>query len=183
MIQEVITFLNTRIDALEYFKDIYCLAERIEREGKIYPVIYIGNEYKQINLDANGSLSYWRKTGNIRYNSQESPTTVGREYTTEIPLRLVVMMKKDVAHNDAYFAEKVSAELIGNLTTNSGALRQTLKAKNVIVSATQTFLDGRVLAKEEYDKIDFEPRYDWAYIGIDFNVNIVSNVNCFETLC
>ena len=183
MIQDTITYLNTRLESLGYFNEILGLAERIEKATLVYPAIYSNGEYNQINLDSAGSLSYWRKNGDLSYSEQPSTTKIGQEYIATLPLRFVGFMFKEDSLDDPYFAYNVAQTVIGTLTNNSVALKQSLKALRVNVSATKTSLDGRLLALEEYEKIDFEPRYNWAYLSIDFKVEIVTNQNCFDTLC
>lgn len=183
MTQEIISFLNLRITQLGYFNDVFGLATRIEREGKIYPAIYNNNnEYTQINLDSKGSLTYWRRNGDNSYTEQENTSTIGNEYVTTIPLKLVGFMKKESV-NDTYFSEKIVNTLIGILTTNSVTLKQAIKAKRISIVVKKYEVDGRVLATEEYDKIDFEPRYDWAYFAIEFEVKVVTNTKCYDTFC
>ena len=183
MTQEIISFLNLRITQLGYFNDVFGLATRIEREGKIYPAIYNdNNEYTQINLDSKGSLTYWRRNGDNTYTEQENTSTIGNEYLTTIPLRLVGFLKKESV-NDTYFSEKIVNTLIGILTTNSVTLKQAIKAKRISIAVKKYEVDGRILATEEYDKIDFEPRYDWAYFAIEFEVKVVTSTKCFDTFC
>ena len=183
MIESIITYLNLKLSDAGYINDVLTLAKRIERETHIYPAIYSNNEYQQINLDSQGSLSYWRLNSDIVYSEQPSSTTVGLEYLTTIPLRLVVFAKKETALNTAYFEERFVIDLTKRLTTDTAYIKNILQAKRVLISAKKTNIDGRILAQEEYDKIDFEPRYDWAYISIDFEISVITNQNCFIDLC
>jgi len=184
MIQDIISFLNIRISALDYFNQVKSLAFRIEKENKVYPAVYLNNnEYERINLDSFGSVCYWRLRSEPSFSEQESTSTIGNEYLTTIPLVLVGFMKKEQATNDSYFAENVINTLIGSLTTTSVALKQALKAKKLSISAVKYNQDGRILAKDEFDNIDYEPRYDSAFFSIDFDVKITTNQNCFDTLC
>lgn len=183
MIESIITYLNLKLSDSGYINDVLTLAKRIERETIVYPAIYTSNEYSQINLDSQGSLSYWRLNNDIVYSEQPSTTTIGLEYLTSIPLRLVVFAKKDSSLNNAYFEERLVIDLTKRLTTDTAYIKNILQAKKVLISAKKTNIDGRILAQEEYDKVDFEPRYDWAYISIDFEVSVITNQNCFIDLC
>lgn len=184
MIEEVVDYLNIKLTDSGYFNQVYPLVKRIEREGLIYPAVYTdNNEFANINLDSEGSLSYWRLNSDISYSEQPSTTTIGNEYLTTIPLRLVMFVKKDESQNTVYFEDRLVTDITRRLTSNSVALKQSLKAKRVGIGATKNNIDGRVLATEEYQKVDFEPRYNYAYCSIDFDVKITTNNDCFMDLC
>lgn len=184
MIKDVITYLNNRLEVLVYFNTVLCLAEKIERAGLVYPAIYNNdNEYTAIDLDVNGSLSYWRKNGDITFTKQTSESTVGIQYTGLIPLKLVGFVKKEEATNDQYFADNVCFSIIANLTNNNASLKQMLKAKKVMLTASKTVTDARSVSNEEYDKVDFEARYTHAYFSIDFSLEFVTNSQCYNDIC
>lgn len=184
MLEILIAYLNNRITSAGYINSVLCLAEKIEREGKIFPALYTNNEYKRIDLDPKGSVSYWRKNGDISYSQQENTTKVGQiEYTTNIPLKLICFIKKDKANNDVYFADKLVEALKSLLSTNTAILNAGLKAKKCLIVATKYSTDGRSVASDEYTGIEYEPRYTHAYFSIDFEIKIVSNQNCFNDIC
>lgn len=184
MIEEVIKYLNTKLTSSGYFNTVFPLVKRIEREGLIYPSVYNdNNEYVNINLDSESSLSYWRLNSDVSYAEQPSTTTVGNEYATTIPLRLVFFLKKDLDNNTVYFEDNFAQTIIKLLSTNSSALKIALKAKRINIVGTNVNTDGRIVASEEYQKIDFEPRYNYAYCTINFNVQIITNNSCLTDIC
>lgn len=184
MIRDVVTYLNNRIEALGYFNEVLCLAEKVEREGKTYPAIYNNNnEYNQINLDTNGSLCYWRKSGDVTFSKQDNETSIGVQYLGTIPLRLVGFIKKESETNDAYFADNICTSLIANLTVSNSALKQMLKAKRATITATGYVTDARSVVGEEYDNVDFEVRYTHAYFSIEFELSFTTNSQCYADLC
>jgi hypothetical protein len=185
MLQDCITYLNTKLSTLGYFNEVLCLAEKIERNEQTYPAIHSGKgEYKAINLDPKGSVSYWRKSADVTINEQENSTgSTNVQYETTIPLKLVCFIEKTVYANNQYFSDTLANEIIGYLTTNNSALKSSMKAKKVSVTATSYKTDGRELGVEEYDKIDFEPRYTHAYFSIDFELKIVTNNLCYSDIC
>ena len=183
MIKDTISYFNNRIEVLGYFNEVLCLAEKIERNGAIYPAIYNNdNEYLPINLDPSGSLCYWRK-GDITFSPQPNETGIGTQYNGKIPLKLVGFIKKESATNDAYFADNICLALIANLTVNNSALKAMLKAKKATLTAVKTVTDVRTVVSEEYDKVDFEIRYTHAYFSIDFELNFLTNSQCYADLC
>jgi hypothetical protein len=184
MIAGVITYLNGRIGALGYFNEVLCLAEKIEREDKVYPAIYnTNNEYRIINLDANGSLCYWRKNGDITFDKQTSETSIGTQYTASVPLKFVGFVKKENSNNDQYLSDNLCNSIISNLTVNNSALKQILKAKKATFVATKTVTDPKSVGNEEYDNINFEARYTHSYFSIDFQLELVTNSQCYADLC
>lgn len=184
MIKDVISYLNLRIEALGYFNKVLCLAEKIKRGEDIYPAIYNNNnEYLPINLDPSGSLCYWRKNGDTTFSPQAGETVVGTQYAAKIPLKLVGFIRKENATNDAYFSENICNSLIANLTVNNSAFKTMLKAKRATLAATKTVTDDRAVGNDEYDKVDFEARYTHAYFSIDFELNYLTNSQCYADLC
>ncbi len=184
MLEILITYLNSRIAATGYINNILCLAEIVEREKQKYPATYVSDEYKQVNLDPKGSVSYWRKSGDITYSQQENTTKVAQiEYTTSIPLKLVCFIKKDSANNDSYFADSLVEALKSVVSTNTAILNKALKAKKTLIAATKYSTNGNEVSNGEYSGIDYKPRYTHAYFSIDFEIKIISNQNCFNDIC
>lgn len=164
--------------------EVICLAEMIEREGRVYPAVYSANgDYKAIALDPNGSICYWRKNGDVSISEEENSGSVGVQYKTVVPLKFVGFLKKEIGKDDQYFSENIINGIIGNLTVNNSALKTALKAKTVRVSAVKYVTDGRQVGKGEYENIDFEPIYTNAYFSIDFELAIVASTQCYFDIC
>ena len=187
MVKDIITYLNAKINNVGYFDTIFCLAEKIKRGEDFYPAIYVGNnEYNDIVLNDNlGSISYWRKSSDVTISEQDNRTTaIGIEYKMTIPLKLVCFVKKpNDANNDQYFSDNLSASLIANLTTNSSALKTAMKAKKVSIVATQYNTDSLAVAQDEFDNINYEPRYTNSLFSIEFEVTVITNNQCYSDLC
>lgn len=185
MIKDGITYLNAKITALGYINNVLCLVEKIEREGRVYPAQYNGfNEYEEINLDNDGSLSYWRKNGDVSISKEDNTTMACPvQYKTTVPLKLVCFITKDAYSNDQYFADNICSEFIGYLTTNNSALKTAFKAKKATVTATRYKTDARSVGADEYDNVNFEARYTHAYFSIDFDLEFITNNQCYNSLC
>lgn len=187
MIKDIITYLNAKIATVGYFDTVYCLADKIKKGDKLYPAIYNGaNEYQDIVLDDNlGSISYWRKAGDVTISDEDNQTTaIGVQYNMTIPLKLVCFVKKENNDtNDQYFADNLCASLIANLTTNTSALKTAMKAKKVSIIADKYVTDGRSVINEEFDNITYEPNYSHALFSIDFTVSAITNNQCYSDLC
>lgn len=183
MIAEVITYLNSKLTNLGYFNNVICLAERIERDGRIYPAQYsTAGNYVEINLDQFGSTCYWRKNGDVTVSEEDNSSGIGVQYKTTIPLKFIGFIPKTYA-DDQYFADNIILEVISVLTTSNSALKLALKAKTARVTATRYSTDGRLVGLEEYDNINFEPNYTNAYFSIEFNIIFTTNTQCYNTIC
>jgi hypothetical protein len=187
MVKDIITYLNAKIATVGYFETIYCLADRVKRGDAVYPAIYNGNnEYRDIVLNDNlGSISYWRKSGDVTIDDQNNSTTAnGIEYKMTIPLKLVCFVKKEQNDtNDQYFADNLCLSLIANVTTNTSALKTAMKAKKVSVIAGKYVTDSRAVVADEYDNVPYEVRYTHSLFSIDFEVTIITNNQCYSDLC
>ena len=183
MIDVIIQYLNQKITSTGYFVEVLGLANRIEREGKIYPAIYIGNEFSRIDFDKFSSVSYWRMNGEVGFSEKESVAKIGKDYTTTIPLKFVAFRRKDAANNDAYFASKLIQGIIATTKGNSLALSTAINAETATISVRSYNDDPIKVANDEYENIKFEPRYEYAMFSIDYEVTIVSNENCFTDIC
>ncbi len=184
MIKTTIDYLNEKITDTGFFNSVNCIAEKIEREGKEFPALCLGGEYKQIDLDVNGSLSYWRKNGNVTISEQDNSTLgCAVEYKTTVPLKLIGFIKKDSPYNDCYFSDNICFELMNTLTVNNAALKHLLKAKIARITAASYNTDRKTVSNEEYSDNLFMARYSHAYFSIDFNLEIISNQNCFNNIC
>jgi len=183
VLSNVITYLNTKITNLGYFNNVICLAERIEREGRIYPAQYASNgEYAEINLDSLGSCCYWRKNGDVTVSEESNTGGIGVQYRTNIPLKFVGFLKKTYA-DDQYLSDNLISEIISVVTTSNSALKAGLKAKIVRVVADTYSTDRISVGQAEYDNISFEANYQYAYFSIDFNLTFVTNNQCYTDVC
>lgn len=185
MIKDCITYLNAKLATLGYFNEVICLAEKVEREGRVYPALYNGGaEYKEIQLDSYGSVAYWRKAADVTITEQENITlSKNVQYEMNVPLKLVCFIPKTVYANDQYFADTLAIEIMSYLTTNNSALKSAMKAKKVSVVAKEYKTDSREVGAQEYDNINFEARYTHAYFSIDFDLKIVTNNQCYSDIC
>jgi hypothetical protein len=167
-----------------YFNTVLGLAEKVKREEEVYPAIYVGNEYKRINLDVNGSVCYWRKDGDVSFSSETNLTQAnGLQYKISVPLKLLCFINKENPYNDVYFADNMAMDIIGYLTLTNSALKKSLLAKSARVQAKNYLTDSRAVASEEYTGLVFEPRYTHSYFSIDFEVIVIANQNCYDTFC
>ena len=185
MINQIITYLNTKLSDIGYFNTVYCLAEKVKKGEDVYPAVYNSfGEYIRLELDQKGSACYWRKNGDVKFSDEKNETQAsGLQYNTVIPLKLVCFINKQSPYDDNYFADNLASDIIGYLTTTNAALKKSLLAKSVRITATKYSTDARVISADEYDNVNFEARYSHAYFSIDFEVEVKTNQNCYSTFC
>lgn len=180
MIREVLTYLNLKLETEGWFNTIHFLAEKVKKEQAVYPAIYnIMGEYAEINLDVTGSLCYWRKNGSVTFSQEANPTQAkGLQYNVVMPIKLICFVPKSLPYNDAYFADNLALDIIDLLTTTNSALKGLLLAKSARVVAKGYNTDARSVAIEEYDNVNYVPRYTHAYFSVDFEVEVKTNQYC-----
>jgi hypothetical protein len=182
-LKEVLQHINSKVSELNFFNKQIELAEKIEREGAFFPAIYNSKgEYDRIDLDKSGSLSYWRKNGDVTMSSQGSESTIGQEFRKDIPLKFVGYLKKEES-SDQYFADAVIDSIISVVTTSNSDVKKLLKAKRVFIVATKSVTDKIEVEKAEYEtKVD-TIRYQDCYFSIDFTLSIFTNSQCYRSIC
>lgn len=180
--KEAIQNINSKIAELNLFNKSLGLAEKIEREGSFFPAINKGNgEFDSIDLDKEGSVSYWRRNGEVNYTSQENTTNIGQEYRKDVPLKFVGFIKN--TNTDQYFIDKVVDSIISVVTSNALEVRKALKVKRASIAATKSITNKMDVEKEEYDRTVDSIRYQDCYFSIDFTLSVFTNSQCYKSLC
>lgn len=186
MLDTTLKYLNGKVKGLNYFNVQHELVEKIERDGQVFPAVAHGSEYKPIDLDAFGSLCYWRLNGEVNTTSQESETTIGQDYQYDIPLRFIGFARKQPS-DDPYFALNMINGVIGVVTNQSALLSKDLKAKRINITSTKFNIDTREIEQREYEnKKDYKAdkiRFTHAYISIDFNLRVITKSRCLDGIC
>lgn len=181
--KEVLLNINSKIEKIKIFNRIIDLAEKIEKEGKFFPALFKGNgEYERIDPDKKGSICYWRLNGDINYSSQENTSGIGLEYKKEVPLKFIGYLKKEKT-SDQYFTQNIADTIISEITSQNIEVKQILKAKKVSIVATKTVIDPFAVEKAEYEVKTDSIRYTDAYFSIDFTLTIVTNSQCYISVC
>jgi hypothetical protein len=82
-----------------------------------------------------------------------------------------------------YTNDELASALIKEVTTNTSALKGLVKAYKAILQFKSYSTNTDNILKEEYTKVDFKPRYEYAYISIDFDLIVTTSNNCIPGMC
>lgn len=195
MIADVIAFLKTRLEETGLFPVIYPIAEikRTIQEGKLksFPaaILSIGN-YKNIEYDTSGGMSYFRRNGTVMMNSLKA---------SELPLVIQTSCNsKDIYYRAVYpmkqvcFIPKEKAACVDGFEDDSFALRIIAAAseKNILVQnavSAHALVERyecdrlRVLQSEYSNANEINDlNYNYSYISIDWNIEIIAKNECFD---
>ena len=179
----VIDHLNQQIGD-DVYTERLCLAEKIQKGEQQFPAVRNGNDFDKIDLDKKDGIGYWRKIADVTLDKADSIYSCGISYTTSIPLRFVGFVKREkLPSPDQYTDDKLCQTIISRITTNSNLLRSALKAQKVEVLARSYTTDTEKIVREEYEEVQFKPRYAYSYIAIDVQLTITTSNNCIPGLC
>jgi hypothetical protein len=190
MLNTIIGTINTRIEGLNLFGQIYGLCSQITRDKKTFPAQYCNGEYKQVSdFDLHKGIIYHRQTGEISLEEIEEEQIAANDpfYQRTFPMRVVAVIKKDLLgiDNDAYSESRVAQDFLSVIArTNNKALRESLRVDSVVFEVESITTDREDIFKEEY--AGFESnffKYEYLYIAIDYNILVSGSLSCLEPIC
>jgi hypothetical protein len=190
MLNTIIDTINTRIEGLNLFGQIYGLCSQITRDKKTFPAQYCNGEYKQVSdFDLHKGIIYHRQTGEISLEEIEEEQIAANDpfYQRTFPMRVVAVIKKDLLgiDNDAYSESRVAQDFLSVIArTNNKALRESLRVDSVVFEVESITTDREDIFKEEY--AGFESnffKYEYLYIAIDYNILVSGSLSCLEPIC
>ena len=187
MLEIIIPYINTRIESLDMFQNLFGLCEIITKDGKSFPAEYCNGEYKQVSdFDLEKGVIYHRLIDQIDTQEAEEETTVSCDpfYIKTFPLRTVACINKkflkaigDNAYLETKIAQNIANTIVG---TNNKNLRIDLMADSISIETNSIITNKEDLFSEEYKGIDNFIRYEYLYIAIDYSVIVTGNVSCFQ---
>lgn len=188
MLSTIIDHINEQIPAGLVAKK-YCLVEQVTDGEKTYPASYIGNgQYKHIDLDKSGGLSYVRKNGDITQSDVEDDSNLiaGKkliERTT--PLKMVIAIPRSKTGGDSpYLQERVADTIISAITENSKALRTEVGAKSITIFVTTHSTNRTEIKDGEYTGAEItDINYNYIYISLDIEIEVLIRAECLTTIC
>lgn len=189
MIEKVIPYLNTKLEALNYATVRHGLCRKIaDASGEAAPREYCaGGEFKPVELDFAQGTSYWRRLSSATITEKDADQLASCEIVMDVRERLRLVMyipKNRLSEDDQYSEDRIVQAVMGPLITKSPALKNSLKAKSVTITPEGFIVDSAALLAEEYDNISrVDIKYQNAYIAIDFLVSVVINKNCLQGEC
>jgi hypothetical protein len=189
MLEKIITYLNTKLEATNYFEKVFELAELVANSsGKTTPKAYCtkSNWEEVTKPDKYNGLAYWRKAGNVSIdNSVESFPACGFEMTVSYPMKFVAFVPKEkLQKDDCYSDDRIAETIIKTLTISDSTLKKQIGAKLCEITATNYITDNKVILNEEYEGVDFKNiKYKYSYLSVSFNFKLIINKSCLTTNC
>jgi len=190
MLKSLITYLNLKLDLLNYFDLTRCLVElKEDSEGTKQPVEYISSgDYDVIDWDEFNGVSYWRLRDEITSDrTEERKYKAGsrNNIETTIPLKLVFAVPRTkLTEDDAYSFDRIRQTMVKQFAIDDDVIKTTLQAESVRINVVTANSDAKEVWEEETDGTGtFEPKYETIFGSIDVDVVIISKHSCLPTEC
>lgn len=186
MKEPIITYLNGKLELLNYFNRIYCLCERIKQGEETYPAHYLGQgQYEMVSdFDKNDGAIFWLSDGpeTLRVNDNNS-TSCRVLYDITIPLKCYAVVRKNKTTDDEYTNDRIADTLSQTITSNNAALKVTLKSKKVQVTVESKNTNRDNILSSLYEGIDFKLPYEYSIVEIGVNALVTTENNCIPNIC
>jgi len=193
MLKAIITYLNLKLELLNYFDLTRCLVELKESEtdnGTLkQPVEYISNgEFDVINFDEFNGVSYWRlrdEPSTERTETQKYRAGAKNNIETTIPLRLVFAVPRTkLTEDDAYSFDRIRQTMVKQFAIDDEVLKNQLGAISVRITQVGSNSKPKEVWEEETEGTGtFEPKYETVFGSIDVDVVVISDHECLPTEC
>lgn len=186
MIEQVISELNSRISELNIIEKLYGLCEIISDGEKTFPAEYCLNEYTQVSdFDKYNGIGYHRLNGDISIQENEDSANGCDQYVIRsYPMKFVCVIPRNTYkknNNDAYVDSKIAENIESKITIRSNkTLIQLLSIDSLRVSPERISLNKLDILRGEYTGIDFQVNYKYAYISIDYTIELAGDISCFN---
>jgi len=187
MLKAIITYLNLKLDLLNYFDLTRCLSElKIDNEGKTAPKEYISNgNWDNIDFDNKDGVSYWRLRDEITTSPIESVYKAGKRVEVTIPLKLVFSVpRRKLTEDDAYSFDRIRQTITKQFNIDDGDIKNTLGCEKVEISSPTANGDAKEVWDEETENTGtHEPNYDVVFGSVDVDVKLIYKGTCLPTEC
>jgi len=190
MLKSLITYLNLKLDLLNYFDLTRCLVElKDNSEGTRQPVEYISKgNYDVIDWDEFNGVSYWRLRDEItsdRTEEKKYKAGARNNIETTVPLKLVFAVPRaKLTEDDAYSFDRIRQTMVKQFAIDDDVIKTTLQAESVRINVVSANSDAKEVWEEETESTGtFEPKYETVFGSIDVDVVIISKHSCLPTEC
>lgn len=191
MLEIIIQYLNNLLAGTDYFEKSFKLCDIVYRaDGQSFPAEYQsqGNYAPVSNFSEYNGVSYFRKSGNVRMSNVTDRFNIrGCEPMIQFsfPLRLVCCVPKTKAPNDnAFTDDSIVMTLLRVLNTqNDTGLKTALRAAEAITFIEEYDTDNQSILKQEYSRSVSDVDYNFSYIALDLQVNIIVRQSCITSEC
>jgi hypothetical protein len=179
MIEDIIKYINTKIQNLKIVSKTFGLCELIGDENKS-PAEYCKGEFRSVaDFDFFKGLVYHRIIGDVNVVDVEENEWTGCFAMKEmrIPMRTCVILKRVDNYTDLLVGQTV---LNAISFTNSKELRLLLGADTVAVESRSIILNKDRLINEEFDGFDIKIDYEDIFVGVEYDIIITGAATCLE---
>jgi hypothetical protein len=179
MIEDVIKYLNTKINDLGIVSKTFGLCELIGTEEKS-PAEYCNGEFRSVaDFDFFKGLAYHRLIGDVTATDIEEEEWTGCQAmkTYRFPMRAIVLLKRSGNYSDLLVGQTVNSTIT---FTNNKALRILLSADTVAVESKTIIVDKERLIDEEFSNQNIEIDYEDLFVGIEYDIIITGGAPCLE---
>lgn len=196
MIEFVIAFINTRLEALNFFGEVKGLAELLQKEEtvdgtpvtKIFPAIYCkGGDYKDVDdlSTYEEGLCYHRILSQSTEDGEtEAVTACDKPLRQVTNMRLVALVPKKIFEdkNDNEFIDQKVLQNIKNaiFASNEDSIANTLKVDIVQIQVISNDTDRYAVFGEEFDEVRFNIGLEFILLSVDYDVAIEASQACFQ---
>jgi len=189
MIREICCDIKELILSSGYVNTHFEYCELIKNGDVTYPAQYVtGGNYEQVfNNDVNGN-SYVRKNGKVSFAAVSGSDNVkvvacgGVQFVKMIyPLRLVMTVPKSKLSDDAFSDDLLAMEIITLLSANTTTTLAGVRSLEYNV--TDFDIDALSIWNSEVKNSDYQMNFDFSYIAINFNAELVINPACLTSTC
>ena len=185
MLQQVIQYVNIKLQTLNLFTKSYELAEMISKKDGEKEITFPAvkdktGEYKEIDFDKTPSLCFHIVNGDVSRQTLESITVTKQRFQHDIPIRLFcVIEKKQYKNWSAYTAYTLSQNISTTITeTNVRTLKVALKIHSCSITPTTCSIDSEQVYKEIFKGVDVAFPDDVVFIAVNYTISIIGTVNC-----
>lgn len=188
MIKATITYINGKLDPLNYFEKLYGLCEIIVKGDKTFPAEYKSKgEYKQISdFDKYNGVCYIRKNGDVSISDETNTLQAcGILSNVNIPLKLVIIIpRKKLDCDDNYSEDVIAQTIIRALITRSPDFKVALNARQASINIDSYSTDSIAVMEGEYSNFGKKDiNYKFAYLSLDISVTALVTHDCLTQDC
>ena len=187
MIQEVVKFLTNKLDDSKLFQKNYSLTERVDSNGKMFPLFYEGNGKYKLDFSPNKwfGVSYFRKNGDVTFSNGNFPTMKPQETPIQIriPLRFIGTIKKDKLVCDDNYSSDDLALYIVKLFQDINSMRVDLNAKRVTFNLESYNTNPKEIMDEEFEGFEVAINTKFAHISLSLYIEIETTKECMFDYC
>lgn len=189
MIESIVSYLKTVLEASDYFEKVFPLCEIRENPNEKKPAHYkCKGQYEDINIDHENGLAYFLRDGDPSfsvYTGAMLTDSCATYLTVRYPLKAILTVPKaKLPTDDEYTEDRIAQSLIALIGDNTAALKVTLNAKEVSFFIPKYSTHKMGILREQYGTTATnEPNYKLAYLSLSITAEVVIDEDCIEPEC